>query len=226
MEAASGFQFLAFLDSDDLWPNDFVERTRAALVRDPMAVAVSCDQRLVKLRSGKERLRDLRGLAADATTWLFLNNAGIASATLFRGDRIRRLGGFSEAIPTGHDLDLFLRLSLQGPWRHVEGEPVTMVRGRARQVGEQRNLSESFADNHRQWVQILESFITNEGGAEVVPAHYVSRILAQRWHRAGRQLLHGRRPAEARDCFRRSCRWRKWNRAWVRLGLTYLQPTA
>ena len=101
-----------------------------------------------------------------------------------------------------------------------------MIRGRARETGEQQNLSESFADNHRQWAQILESFITNNGGAEAVPAYEVSRILAQRWHRAGRQLLHGKRRAEARDCFRRSCRWRKWNRAWVRLGMTYLQSNA
>jgi glycosyltransferase involved in cell wall biosynthesis len=223
IEAASDSEFLAFLDSDDLWPDDFLERTRGTLACDSSAVAASCDLRLVKLRTRETKLRDLRALAQDATTWLFLNNAAIASATLFRAEYVRRLGGFSEAILTGEDTELFLRVSVLGPWCHAEGEPVTMIRGSAEEVGEQRNLSESFADSHRQWVEVLESFVAERGGGEFIQARYVRRVLARRWHRAGRQLMHAGRVAEARDCFRRSCTWRKWNRAWVRLALAHLR---
>jgi len=213
------------IDSDDLWPADFLERTRSALATHPTAVAVSCDQRRVHLDRGEVRPRSLRKLAENATAWIFERDAALASASLFRAEIVHRCGGWPEAIPTGHDLHLFLRVSLEGSWLHAEGAPVTMVRGSAERAGEQPNLSRYHAQKFPIWAGILESFATEGPGRQVLEPQQVRQVLAQRWRRAGSQSMRLGRVAEARVCYRRSCRWRTWNRAWLRLAESYLRPT-
>lgn len=219
--AAPDAAYFAFLDSDDVWPDDFLARTTAALAAAPDAVAVSGDQIFVSRRRG-ERPRSLAGLAGDATTWLLLHSAGIASASLFRAEPVRRLGGFPEDLPTGHDLALFLSLSLAGPWLHVAGAPVTMTQGQAARAGEQPNLSHGIEDRQRRWAEIADRFVTTCGDDRFGRAHPVRRALARRWRRAGARLAASGRLEEARDCYRRSGRWSAWNRAWLRLALSYL----
>src|SRR5215467_9582535 len=40
-------EFVAFLDSDDMWPTDFLERTHDLLTAEPRAVAATCDRKFV-----------------------------------------------------------------------------------------------------------------------------------------------------------------------------------
>lgn len=221
MEAAEGAGFLAFLDCDDLWPSDFLARTRGEIGRGPASVACSCDQLFVRLPRGVEKSRSLAGITGNHATWLFTHHAGIASASLFRAEPLRRLGGFPEAVQSGHDLDLFLRLGLLGPWCHAPGGPVIMRRGRAEQLGEERSNRNLVPHHQRCWAEIFESFLLEQGGSEVVPAGVAHRVLARQWRRAGRQQMRHGSVEEARRCFRRSLRWQRWNRAWLRLGLSY-----
>jgi glycosyltransferase involved in cell wall biosynthesis len=219
---SDGARYLAFLDSDDRWPEDFLARTHALLEAEPGAVACSCDQRDVRARGRGVKLRRLEGIAADAPTWLFSNHGGIASATLLRADVVRGLGGFPVALPTGQDLALFLQVSLAGRWLFAAGAAVTMLRGHGAAPDEEGSLASKYPDNHRRWAQIREDFL-RAGGGRAVPGPVARRQLAWRWRRAGRQLLRQGRVEEARDCFRRSCAWRAWNRAWLRLALSYVQ---
>jgi len=226
LRARGACPFVAFLDSDDLWPGDFLERTSAVLVRNERAVAATCDRRYVDALDGTERHDDLSALAQNATHWIFTNDGGIGSCTLFRAEPVESLGGYREQTRTGEDSELFLRVSLLGPWLHVAGDPVTFRMGLARARGEQGNLSRQHADSHRTWAAVHEDFIVRHGGGQVVARHVVRFHLAWRWYRAGRQLMAAGRVDEARSCYRRSCRWRRWNKAWLRLALSYVAGPA
>src|SRR5690606_36264507 len=143
----------------DLWPADFIERCCLALSYDSQAVAASCDRMLNFIDQRTHQYNDLQPLVDNATQWLLLNDAGIGSATMFRTQQIANLGGYNEQIPTGHDTELFLRLSLCGRWLHVPGQPVVFQRGSSRRRGEAGNLSENYTDHNRRWAQILDDFI-------------------------------------------------------------------
>jgi len=215
-------RFIAFLDSDDLWPADFIERTSAALAAHPKAVAATTDRVHVFEETQEVRMFDLRLFARNATYWMFANDSGIVPVTLSVTERILELGGFNERLPTGHDADLFLSLSLLGEWLHVPGSPVIIRRFRQNNHGESPHLSEKYADNQRQWAQIHEDFIERKGGKRVVPRWLYVRILANRWNCAGRQLLYAGRAADARRCLMRSLGWRPWRPdVWLRLLKTY-----
>lgn len=227
LRASTDCRYIAFLDSDDLWPADFLARCTAALQGNSAAVAVSCDRLTIDVDEHESRLDDLQPLSDDATKWLFCHDGGIGSTTLFRTAAIRRLGGYNERLPTGHDSALFFRLSLEGAWLHAPGLPTQFRRGQPRRPGEQPNLSGTMPDSQRRWARIFEEFILEQGGERVLDARVYQAVLSQRWKNAARQLMRAGRTTEARDCLQRSLQWQFWKpKLWFQLAQTYLRRAA
>jgi len=208
----SSADFVAFLDSDDLWPADFLERAADRLRADPTAVGAVAGRVYEEGSPGKLlRSQTSKGIERDATTWLLRHGGGIGSASLLRAKALVSAGGYDETLATGHDSALFLRLSLLGPWLHVPGEFVRYRSGRYREDGEESHLRYRYRDFRARWAEIDEEFIEREGGSAVVPRAFYTRHLARRWRKAGEQLLEQGVIDQARDCFRRSLAWRlKW----------------
>jgi glycosyltransferase involved in cell wall biosynthesis len=219
MRYAGNCRFLAFLDSDDLWPSDFLQRTIHHLEQNPKAVAASCDRLAINHAKFTRRRERLAGIAKNATRWLFTKHAGIASCTLFRAEAVGSLNGYDEKLATGEDAELFLRLSLLGPWMYAAGQPVAFRTGLAQSHGEQSNVSRHNPENNLVWAQIYEGFIRSYSPSHLISAREVRFHLAKRWYRAGRQLAATGRFGESLQCYRRSCSWRNWNKAWLHLAV-------
>jgi glycosyltransferase involved in cell wall biosynthesis len=213
---------VAFLDSDDLWPANFLNRAVQALHQEPQAVAATCDRRIRDGRRDTFHIESSSGLAENATQWLLMRDAGIASATLFRADVVCRLGGFREDLQAAEDLELFFRLSLQGRWLHLHGAPTETRRYEAERRGEAPHLSLLFPDKCRRAAEVYENFVVRQGGSAVLDRRFYRQVLSKWWYWAGRELLRCGSPVEARECFVKSTRWRFWNKAWWRIGQTYL----
>lgn len=212
--------FVAFLDSDDRWPADFLARAVARLEPNHNAVAATADRQF--LRSFKRRLgkRSSQGLEQGATEWFLSNNSGIASCTLFRSSIVKRLAGFDVTLPTGQDAEFFLRASLLGPWLHVPGEPVHFYVGFTGAQGEASNLSTKYADRYRRWVRIRERFIFRQGGSDAVSEKTYRRLLAHHWHKAGRMYECRDRHASAIACFHKALQYQPARlRTWYQLGM-------
>ena len=200
LSLAKPSEYVAFLDSDDIWPSDFLERTQAALSARDDAIAATCDRRFIYSNGRPPEINDCSPLADKPALWMMANGAGIASATLFRRNAIDRHGGFP-ALATGEDTALFLPLSLEGSWLHVAGEPVIFRRGLAQQLGDEGNLSEKFADGNYVWAQIYERFFVDDEGHVFLNNPECRRLLANAWHMAGKQLCRGSTPRKALTCF-------------------------
>lgn len=71
-------QYIAFLDSDDIWPVDFLERASSVLAADPRAVAATADRQYIDRLSGTTRHENMSGIGRDAVRWLMTNDGGIA----------------------------------------------------------------------------------------------------------------------------------------------------
>ncbi len=214
--------YVAFLDSDDLWPVDFLARSQNALTANPLAIAVTCNQVFCGVQR-RTRFRSTSAITENATAWLFRNDGALGSSSVFHSETLRQLGCYNESLLTGEDVDLFLRVSLMGPWLHMEGEPVVHHRGLCVERGEEENLSEKFGDSCRRWALIHEKFICQSIGKQYLDRNVCRNRLAYYWYRAGRQLMRAKRVDEAQQCFRRSLTWRFWQgNTWFRLAQTLL----
>ena len=216
--------YIAFLDSDDLWPVDFLARSQNALTTNPHAIVVTSDQVFSGLQRRK-RFRSLSAITENPTAWLFCNDGALNSASVLHSETFRQLGCYNESLLTGEDVDLFLRMSLMGPWIHMEGEPVVHRRGLYVNRGEEENLSEKFGDSCRRWALIHEKFIHQTTGKQYLNRNVCRNRLAYYWYRAGRQLMRAKRVDEAQQCFRRSLTWRFWQgNTWFRMAQNFLSP--
>jgi glycosyltransferase involved in cell wall biosynthesis len=133
---ASG-QLLAFLDSDDLWKPDYLERQVGFLDRHPSVDLVFSDMELQeKSRSFPSLMglmhcfpRMLRG-KPQAEEYIFsgremyiclLEEVPIKpTATVARRELFQKGGGFNETWPSGTDWDLFLRFSKLADFGYID----------------------------------------------------------------------------------------------------------
>ena len=210
---AEGCELLAFLDSDDLWPTDYLARMGAALAAAPSAVAASSDLVVVDQRNRRQRhLPPMRRLRGRATDRIFLHGPSPPTATVVRAAAFRRVGGYEQRYRVFEDYYLCLRLSLHGPWLYVPGAPA-VVRAFARStLGGAPQLTETFGQPafHRDQLRMLKRFIHADGGAAVLPGHMRRKRLAKAWYHLGRALLRAGRPLEAGRCFRNASRRDPW----------------
>lgn len=117
--AAAGGDFIALLDSDDVWRPDHLALLATAAVRWPEAVAWISSGACIDA-AGRD-LPQSSGHAASSATWidrrqLLRANAIIPSAALLHRERLVQCGGFATdpRIHGCEDWDLWLRLSLDG----------------------------------------------------------------------------------------------------------------
>ncbi len=215
--AAADCDWFAFLDSDDAWPADFLERAAVALVQDPQAVAATADRLYVEAETDDGRLFEMRSMAANPALWMLRWGAAICSCSVVRADLVRQLGGFPQHLPTGEDAALFLPLSLQGSWLHLPGQSVRFVRRSSQSGTEEASLSRKFTDNQRRWARVYDDFFSELSGGQrrqIGNRKQVRKIMSDRWRRAGVELERHGQVLAAAACYARSIRWRptKWER--------------
>lgn len=127
LEVTSG-EFVAFLDSDDLWKPQKLSRQMAFMVAHPEAVC-SCTEeiwiRREKFVNPKNKHRKYSGWVFDKFLPLCLLSL---SSALFRRRIFAEIGSFDEELPACEDYDLGLRLAHSYPVDFMP-EPLIVKRG-------------------------------------------------------------------------------------------------
>ncbi|QDV71853.1 glycosyltransferase family A protein [Botrimarina mediterranea] len=203
-----GVDYVAFLDSDDHWPVDFLERTAAALDANPDASVALVDRRYTDLQGPSGGFRDGAPLAADPVPQLFRYGAGVASCTLLRSAGYESVGGWDPSLESAEDTMLFVTMALEGSWVHVIGEPVDYYLGTALARGEENNLSRRYAYSSLRWARVHELVLDRVRRRRPdIDDRPLRRSIARLWYIAGKELMSLGRAHGARRCFARSVKW-------------------
>lgn len=218
LDAVGDLPLVAFLDSDDCWPEDFLARTAPLLVADDGAVAATVDRRFLDCHGIAFHFDDCRQLVADPIAWFFGYGAGVASSTLLRTSAIRAAGGWNTSLDSAEDSMLFSLVALEGHWLHAPGAPVEFHHGNAVTIDEENNLSYRYHDALRRWAGVYEKvFNAIDDRYPRRRREHLRRQVALYWYRAGKQMEQLGKAGDARECYTRALRWSPtmW-RAWKR----------
>ncbi len=221
-----GCDVLAFLDDDDLWPVDYLQRVEQVMADHPNAVAASSDRLDIDLRSNDRQLRELNEIGMNTTERLLVHGPPGSCNTVFRAAAFDKVGGYDPNERIAEDYQLILRLSLLGPWRHIPGEAVTVRRGFSQATDFAPQSSRAYADRRYRLARVLDKFVHEDGGAAVVPERVWRRRVGRLWYSAARQLGADGRADEKMTCLRRALSCLPWHgRARAMLLLSRIFPT-
>jgi glycosyltransferase involved in cell wall biosynthesis len=115
--AAARGDLLAWLDSDDVWLPNHTSTAVAMLERHPTAVVGFSNAEYFGEREGPwPRVSVPQDEPFDALAFAFRRTISTMSPAITRRETVLSIGGFDESLPSAVDFDLFLRLSLKGPF--------------------------------------------------------------------------------------------------------------
>lgn len=190
VQAAGDCDLLAFLDSDDLWPESYLQRMADCFAANPDAVACSSDRVDHDRRQPKkDDHHDLRWVSRDTTAHMLEHGSPGTPNTVIKRSVYQAIGGYDPNEKCGEDYQLFLRISLKGQWCHVPGQPVMVRRGLQSSTDGAAQLSRQFDDRRLRLAKILDRFIHDDGGKDVVDEHVWKKRVGRLYFAAGRTAL-------------------------------------
>ena len=208
MHIASPTKFIAFLDSDDIWPTNFLERNLAALHRVPDSIAASTDRQYIDEDHNLFKFDNCAELARSPLKWLFRNDAGVASCSVFRWDAITAAGGWDPAYETAEDSVLFTKITTLGKWAHAPGPPVTFRHDKSGLSSDAGNLSRQHVNRFQKWALTHEKiYHLLSSQADNAELRCMRLNIGRYWYRGGKQLESDGKTTSAANCFRKALQW-------------------
>jgi glycosyltransferase involved in cell wall biosynthesis len=169
---------VAFLDADDVWLPEKLERQLAILNADP-GLGVVYTRRLLIDPDGRQleyRQPVLhRGKVLEA---MFRSNFVCFSSALVRRSALESVGPFDHSLPLAIDYDLWLRLACLYRFDYVD-EPLMMYRtGHA-------SLSSRLDERLATVARIMTRFLDERGGRSALSRQTVRRAFAEIYYHRG-----------------------------------------
>ncbi|UPW19193.1 glycosyltransferase family 2 protein [Agarivorans sp. TSD2052] len=180
IKAATG-DFIAFLDSDDLWRTQKLALQVDAMQKNPNWVACYTE---TSYKADEERnVQDERisaTLVGKSLQQVFLHPYLVTSSFMVRREILAKVGGFDESLKTAEDIDLYLRVAEQG----VIGQVQKSLVWKADIEGSLGSLLSSYQDN----LDVVDAFLARQAEIEQWRS-LVGKVKAKIFFDWGKDLL-------------------------------------
>jgi len=159
VDAASG-SILAFLDSDDLWEPQRIEKQLMSLSQRPQAGFAFCNLQLFNenVLLGKPFLDPQRDYGGNILAPLLVEPLVVSSSMIVRREALAAVGGWGEQVGVIEDYELTLRLAA-----HFEASYTPDVLVRMRQHS--NRVSQSYGERPlTDYIEVVDSFLAGHTG--------------------------------------------------------------
>jgi len=195
-------EWLAFLDSDDLWYPQTLQHFSDHITARPEATFIHGyrhrlnDDGSITESSGE--FQDRVTGAAELFGRMFLSCLCVCC----RRELVEKVGGYDTTLTISPDYDLYLRMS-----RHTKFWPMGKPTGLRRR--HETNISRASGRNRMTHAQILERFVNDTGGRDLLPPNLIAHRLSRVYFTAGREFMREKNNTDAVTALERSLT-RQW----------------
>lgn len=199
MAEANG-KYIAFLDSDDTWPPDFLKIMTAKLEQNP-----DCGFAYTATTIGSDTSYNIERCASGSiTAELFKNSFIWPMAVLIRKDVLKDFW-FDEALRNSDDNDAFLRLSIRTKFLFVSDIEVT------RYSSADAHSKASYISGSCNRARSLERFYFTLGGDKIIPRPAAFRKIGRVYRRAAERHRKGGYRSAAVKLYKRAIHYQPFD---------------
>jgi tetratricopeptide (TPR) repeat protein len=199
--AAARGEWLAFLDSDDLWYPQTLQNYADYIAAHPEATFIHGYRHRLGRDGAVEKppgeFQDRETGAAELFGRMYLS----CLCVCFRRKLAALVGGYDPALRTSTDYDFYLRLS-----RHTRFQPLGKATGLRRR--HETNISSCTGRTRMVEAGVLERFVNEFGGRGILPPDLIARRLSRVYFTAGRAYLREGQYQQAVEALQRAARYR------------------
>jgi glycosyltransferase involved in cell wall biosynthesis len=184
-------EWVAFLDSDDLWKKNKLSTQMEWIENHPDHKAIYTDEIWIRNGVRVNAMNKHRKYSGDIFRYCLPLCIVSPSSVLLHADLLKEVGGFDESMPVCEDYDLWLRIAKRIPFHFIE-EKLIVKRG-----GHEDQLSRKFWGMDRWRVHALEKLLQenkmNEEQWDLVVAMFIEKcgILANGYGKRGKSQDEG-----------------------------------
>ena len=199
-------EFIAFLDADDAWALDKLEK-QLKLFSDPQVGVVYSRVRYMD-ESGAAVVKETQGLLEPRSGWIvqdiFRDNLIPFCAAIVRRECFEKVGLMDTSFRMGIDWDLWLRMSVFYKFEYVD-EPLLIYR-----VGHSGQMSKNYAVREQDTMRIMKKFI--DENPNLLPKSLVSWAFAYSYCNRGYRFRANDRWKSLSFYLKAvSARWNHWD---------------
>jgi glycosyltransferase involved in cell wall biosynthesis len=179
---AASADFVAFVDCDDLWRHDKLERQLEIALCNRDVAVVTCDQVHVQMNGGpipwtKDAPRFGENVFEAILSRCF-TYGGWSSSMLVRRDALLQCGGFDEQLQFSEDVDFCLRLAHSHPFRHCDA-CLTYIRENPASTTRKAMSAAWYLEFALQQLSVVDKWVAGRSVFDPVFAQCVQVILAK-----------------------------------------------
>lgn len=119
LKSAKG-QYVAFLDSDNLWLPERLEKEIVQLDANPDIDVCYGDLITIDEQGNELSRENMKRYSGDIAPLMIRQNFVSMNTTLIRKEAIERVGGFRSSVARGDDYDLYLRMSAESKFLYIK----------------------------------------------------------------------------------------------------------
>ena len=183
--ARSAGEWIAFLDSDDLWFPSALADYHRYIQAHPQARFIYGRRHRLNEDGSVTELPGMHQDRPSGTADLFRKMYLSTLCCCFRRELLDETGPFDPALPCCEDYELFLRISLR-----CRFEPMGRPTGLRRRHG--ANISRQTGFTRMVEAEVLRRFVERLGGRDVLEAALVRNRLGQLYYASARQYFKAR----------------------------------
>ena len=207
-------QFICFLDSDDLWPNNFLQTMTANLQNNPQYGAAYCMRTLLFQDGSKKPSYQKEFFSSgQITEKLFQKTFIQTSAICFRKNVLEGIF-FDESLTNGEDVDVWLRVSTRTKFLFVPDIQITYRQQTATPD------SPPFHPKYCNRIRVLERFYFRLGGNKYIPHKTAMRKLSYAYRSAAKKAFNASCRKAAIELTKTALQYQKWQ---IRLYLDLIK---
>ena len=207
-------QFICFLDSDDLWPKNFLQTMLISLQASPEYGAAYC-MRTLLFENGSTQSSYQKDffLSGRVTAQLFQKTFIQTSTICFRKNVLEGIF-FDESLNNGEDVDAWLRISTRTKFLFV---PDIQIIYRQQTAPADNPAFETKGCNR---IRVLERFYFKLGGHKYIPRKAAMRKLSNAYRSAAKKAFNASCRKATIELTKTALQYQKWQ---IRLYLDLIK---